>query len=331
MIHFKRYKENPIVTPGLYDWRMASTFNPGVIYDNGRFYLFERAAGSLNPFRCSVGLLASDDGVTFRHLSDQPVFTGDHIALPHASIQDPRVVKIDDTYYMNYAVRPYSYSCIPTGVTLPEYFTPAYDGKTVNPADNVTRSAIAVSKNLVHWKHLCYTTPPGIDDRDNVLFPEKINGKYALLRRPMTAEGAPSMWISYSEDLQQWTTPVCIASPKYHWESAKIGASAPPLKTDAGWLVIYHGVDEKNAYRAGALLLDSQNPEKILARSKEPIIEPETYYEKTGLVIPNVVFPTGNVIVNDQLYLYYGCCDTCISLATIAVDELLNALSAEIL
>ena len=98
----------------------------------------------------------------------------------------------------------------------------------------------------------------------------------------------------------------------------------PPIRTSKGWLTLYHGVDKDNVYRAGAMLLDLEKPEKVIARAKSPILEPQEYYEKFGLFIPNVVFPTGNVVKDGLLHIYYGCCDTAISLATVPLDELVD-------
>ena len=110
----------------------------------------------------------------------------------------------------------------------------------------------------------------------------------------------------------------------YEWEGTKIGAAGSPIKTEKGWLLLYHGVDKKSIYRVGALMLDLDNPQKVIARTKNFIMEPETYYERFGLVIPNVVFPTANVVKDGLLYIYYGCCDTCIALATVPLDELVE-------
>jgi predicted GH43/DUF377 family glycosyl hydrolase len=160
------------------------------------------------------------------------------------------------------------------------------------------------------------------------LFPEKINGKFVLLRRPKEFTGAkygtkqPGIWLSYSDDLMDWTDPKLLAVAMNPWEGDKIGAAASPVRTSEGWLLLYHGVDEKSVYRVGAMLLDIDNPQKVIARTSQFIMQPETYYEKFGLVIPNVVFPTGNVIRDGILYIYYGCCDSNISLARVPVDDL---------
>jgi predicted GH43/DUF377 family glycosyl hydrolase len=195
--------------------------------------------------------------------------------------------------------------------------------------ENSYRSGIAVSDDMRTWEVLGLITPPGVHDRDCVLFPEKIGGRYAMMRRPSEYVGAaygctaPSMWLSYSDDLLTWTDPVLMAQPAQEWEIAKIGAASPPVRTEAGWLTLYHGVDTTSRYRVGVMLLDLDDPARVIARAPEFIMEPEAYYEKVGVIIPNTVFPTANVIVGDELYIYYGCADTCISLATCAVTELL--------
>jgi predicted GH43/DUF377 family glycosyl hydrolase len=325
-----RNSQNPIVVPGILDWRRVATFNPGVIETNGKFYMYERAAGSLRPFQTSIGLLESEDGINFRLVKDEPIFTAEMLGYPGGSVEDARVVKIDDVFYMCYALQPYKFDCWPTGVAVPSYY-PHAEWAENEAEPMITQSGIAVSHDGVHFEHLCYTTPKEIDDRDNALFPEKINGKFALLRRPMEYVGAeygtdvPGMWISYSEDLLTWSKPELVAvAENSAWEGSKIGAAATPLRTDHGWLVLYHGVDANSIYRVGAMLLDLENPAKVVARTQKPIMEPEEYYEKFGLVIPNVVFPTANLIIDDQLYIYYGCCDTSIGLATVALDELLD-------
>lgn len=321
----KRCEKNPIVTPGIYEWRKATVFNPAVIYDNSKFYMLERAAGTLRPHKCYIGLLESDDGITFNHVVDKPVFTPEQVGWPHGSVQDPRVVKFDDTYYMVYAVRPFSiHRGQPADFRLEDYYE-QYNG----PQDNITRSAIAVSKDLINWEHKCFVTPEGVDDRDVILFPEKINGKYAMLRRPMgelcEAYG-PSIWITYSDNLEDWSAPQLVAKPnkKRAWESLKIGGSTPPIKTDKGWLTLYHGVSADMTYAAGAMLLDLEDPAKVLARTAFPILEPLTDYERTGLFIPNVVFPCGNVVKDGIIYIYYGCADLCIAMASAKLDDLVD-------
>jgi beta-1,2-mannobiose phosphorylase / 1,2-beta-oligomannan phosphorylase len=331
---FARHPENPIVTPGLYPWRMATVFNPGVLYDEGRFYMYERTAGHLRPFHCYIGMLESGDGVHFTHVKDQPVFTPEMAGSKYGSVQDPRVVKIDGLYYMTYAFRPYAWNSHPTGVGVPESFEPTFPGFSGRPEENMTRSGIAISEDRVHWRHHSWPTPAELDDRDVILFPEKIGDKFALLRRPLQFVGPeygtehPGIWVCCSEDLERWSEPELIIKPEFAWEDNRIGGSTPPIKTEQGWLVLYHGVENQDpsvrrvCYRLGAMMLDLEDPTKVLARTREPIMEPETYYERFGLYIPNVIFPTANVVVDGLLYLYYGVCDTAIALATVPLDEL---------
>ena len=333
---FSRHPENPIVVPGLFDWRMATVFNPGVLYDEGRFYMYERTAGQLRPFHCYIGMLESDDGVHFTPVGDQPVFTPEMAGSKYGSVQDPRVVKIDGLYYMTYAFRPYAWNSNPTGVGVPESTEPTFPGFSGRPEENQTRSGIAMSEDRVHWKHLCWPTPLELDDRDVILFPEKINGRFALLRRPLQFVGPeygtdyPAIWICFSEDLETWTKPELLVKSEFAWEDNRIGGATPPIKTDKGWLVLYHGVENQDTtkrrvcYRLGAVMLDLDDPTKVIARPANFIMEPETYYEKFGLYIPNVIFPTANIVKEGLLYIYYGVCDTAIALATVPLDDLVE-------
>jgi predicted GH43/DUF377 family glycosyl hydrolase len=337
-LRITRCPENPIVWPGKWDWRMSNVYNPAAIYEDGRFYLYERTAGSLRPHHCYVGLLESEDGVHFRHLSDKPVVSPEMIGAKYGSVQDPRVVKIEDTYYMTFAFRRFAWNIYPTGLGVPEASQGQFPGFDPSKDINQTRSGIAVSKDRLHWEFLGWATPSDIDDRDVILFPEKIAGRFALLRRPIgfvdtdTGHGEehPSIRISYSTDLKMWTEPEIVIRPEFKWEDNRIGGSAPPVRADRGWLVLYHGVENTNpvtrrvVYRLGAMMLGLNNPGKVIARAPDFIMEPEAYYEKFGAFIPNVIFPTGNIVKDGLLWIYYGCCDTAIGLATVPLDELVD-------
>ncbi|MEX0332479.1 MAG: glycosidase [Puniceicoccaceae bacterium] len=328
---FERHPQNPIITPGKETWRQVAVFNPGVVLTgDNKFILYERAAGSLRPFHSSIGALISDDGVNFELAREEPILTGEMVGFPDASIEDARVTKIDDLYYLVFAMQPYSFDCWPNGIGVPEYYSSHYREWKLNKlSPMMTQSGIAVSSNGFDFTFHSFTTPRGIDDRDNVLFPGKFNGKFALLRRPQQFVGErygtdkPGIWISFSEDLNFWEEPGSIAFPEQLWEEKKIGAATTPIETPEGWLCFYHGVDAYDVYRLGAMLLDINNPAKVIARTKNPIMQPTMYYEKYGLVIPNVIFPTDNVLKDDSIFMYYGCCDTSISLATCELDKLL--------
>jgi predicted GH43/DUF377 family glycosyl hydrolase len=327
-LQLNRYGGNPIVIPGKWDWRAVVTFNPAVVLDDaGTFHMLERACSSLDPLKCQFGLLSSSDGYHFEHVVDHPVFTPEQLGTPLGTVEDPRLVKMGDTYYMTYVHRNKASSCHPTGRGIPVYTGP----ENVPAGDpNHYRSGIAISADLRQWEDLGLVTPREVDDRDCILFPEKVNGRYAMLRRPMHYVGPkygcthPSIWISYSDDLKKWEEPTLVASAENEaWEGKKIGASTPPIRTEAGWLVLYHGVDKDIVYRTGVMLLDLDDPSKVVARATGYILEPETYYEKVGLIIPRVVFPSANVVKDGLVYIYYGCADTCISVCTVPLDELL--------
>lgn len=328
-LNIEKYKKNPIVVGGGHSWRKAGTFNPGVIYDNGKFYMYERATESLRPFICHIGLLESDDGYDFKLVKDTPVLSAKDLGYDQGTVEDPRVVKIEDRYYMTFAYRPYTYNCCPNGLGVPDY-TPLV-GK-LDVGVNHTLSAIAVSDDLINFEVISKINTHEVDERDNILFPEKIDGRYCLLRRPKGYVGeaygctGPSIWISYSDDLETWTDPVLLAKAENKWEGGKIGGGGQPIRTEEGWLILYHGVDEKGVYRVGMMLLELDNPEKIIARSDDFIMEPTEYYEQFGLVIPNVIFPTGNVVKDGTLYIYYGSCDTSIAVATVPLEDVLNYL-----
>ncbi|REG89890.1 glycoside hydrolase family 130 protein [Winogradskyella sediminis] len=330
MLEIKRHPKNPIIIPGEQNIRKVVTFNPGAIYNNGKFYLYDRAAETLSPFRTSIGILESENGVDFKPVQDEPVFTSEQLGFEEGSVQDPRVVKIEDKFYMNYAFQPYGFDCHPTGLGVPFYDVSGYPKWKEEAYPMITRSGIAVSDDGITFEQLCYTSPKEIDDRDHILFPEKIDGKYALLRRPIEFVGEeygtdrPGIWLSFSDDLTEWSEPVLIARSEEKWEGKKIGAAANPVKTDKGWLVMYHGVDTGSVYKVGAFLLDLEDPTKMIARTKNYIMEPEEYYEKVGLVIPNVVFPTSLVEKDGLLYIYYGVCDTSICLATVETNQLVD-------
>lgn len=336
---FERHPANPIIRPGRLPWRSCVTFNPGVILDrDGSFLLYERAAGQLRPFHCYIGALRSRDGVRFEHLSDSPVLTPEMAGSVHGSVQDPRVVRIDDLFYMTYAYRPYAWNSNPTGVGVPHSTQAEYPGFDGDPLKNQTRTGIAVSRDGLAWTHHAWATPPDLDDRDVILFPEKIDGRFAILRRPLQFVGPrygtdhPSIWLSYSTDLRAWSEPTLIARPQFAWEDNRIGASTPPIRTRRGWLVFYHGVENQDrsvqrvCYRLGALLLDERDPSRVIGRTREFIMAPREYYEQFGLYIPNVIFPTGAVVKEGILHLYYGVCDTAIALATAPLEEVLAAI-----
>lgn len=332
-MRLRKFEKNPIVAPNPNnDWESLVTCNPGVIYDNGIFYMLYRAAGNDEDHVIRFGLATSKDGFNFERVSDQPVFSPAVDNFDSGCVEDARIVKFDNEYYVTYAFRPF-----PPG----QYWKFAHDVVKVPkcgadaPAavkKNLGNTALAVTTDFKNFRRLGRITSPVLDDRDVILFPEKINNQYVLMHRPKQYIGEkygveyPSIWLKFSDDLLNWEdkeSRLLLAGVKGTWEE-KIGGSTPPLRTDEGWLVIYHGVEAGGLgyYRVGAVLLDLENPLKIIAKAPDFIMEPEYDYEIEGYY-KGCVFPTGNVIVGDTLYVYYGGADKYVGVATCSVKELL--------
>ncbi|MFQ5900941.1 MAG: glycoside hydrolase family 130 protein [Thermodesulfobacteriota bacterium] len=171
------------------------------------------------------------------------------------------------------------------------------------------------------------------ENKDMVIFPEKINRQFAALHRPLSKAifGRPEIWIAYSPDLRHWGNHKVVMSGNSYWDSMKIGASAPPVKLPDGWLEIYHGSSKKDqhdavgVYRAGAVLFDLENPARVIARSKEPILIPEQEYECDGF-LPDIIFPTGVVLRGDDLFIYSGTADMYTAVTKLSLNKVLDSL-----
>jgi predicted GH43/DUF377 family glycosyl hydrolase len=327
--------KNPLLSPNKENaWENLAVCNPGAWHEDGKFYLLYRAAGDDPEHIIRFGLAESKDGENFERVSNDPAF-GPSIDGPDmGGVEDPRIVKFGKEFYVTYAYRPY-----PPG----QYWTFAHDvvrtPETGADApkvyrENIANSGLAVTTDFKTWRRLGRITRPSLDDRDVIFFPEKINGKYYMLHRPKEWVGPeygceyPSIWITASEDLMMWEAPsqILLEGLEGTWEE-KVGGSTPPLKTDEGWLVLYHGVENggQGFYRVGVALLDLNDPTKVKFRLKDWIMEPEYDYETEGFY-NGCVFPTGNMILEDKLYVYYGAADKYIGLATCSVSELLETL-----
>lgn len=327
----ERVNCNPIFVPNPSNsWEELCVLNPAVIFndEDNKFYMFYRAAANDKKHTISLGLATSDDGINFKRYSDKPILSGQEGGCDEGGIEDPRIVKIGDYYYLTYASRvfhPGQY-----WREDKEYFGFQPENGPRSLIYNNTLTHLAVSKDLIHWKKLGRITDPRFDDRDVVIFPEKVNGKYVMLSRGMERCGKgyknekPAIYISFSDDLQIFDNYKLLMKGKTEWESLKIGASCPPVKTKDGWLLIYHGVSAKDSiYRVGAVLLDLNKPTKILNRTKNYIFEPEEDFETKGYY-SGCVFPTGIVERDGKYFIYYGAGDKVIGLATCNKDELLR-------
>jgi len=191
--------------------------------------------------------------------------------------------------------------------------------------------SLAQTEDFTTFERLGMAMSP--EDKNAVLLPRRIRGDWVLFHRPTSVHGA-DVWLSRSSDLRSWRSPELVLDRRQGawWDSARVGMGPPPLETEHGWLVVYHGVRQTVAgglYRAGLALLDLDEPAKVLRRSEEWVLGPGARYEVTGDV-PNVVFPCGLVHrrESDELFLYYGAADTCIGLATARCSEVLEYLLA---
>ncbi len=329
----ERFDGNPILVPDRRRrWEGACVTNPGAWYDGRTVHLLYRAGPDTDAHPIYFGLARSRDGLHFKRVSKRPVFGPSADGFDAGCVEDARLVKFDGAFAVVYAARAF-----PPGaywrknIALTAHNPPLPAEAPAAARLNLTRSGLALTRDFKTWHRLGPITGPTVDNRDAILFPERVGGRYVLLHRPAGWVGRsygcarPSIWISFAGDLLDWTAHELLASPVYAWEALKIGGSTPPIKTPRGWLALYHGVDEDHVYRVGALLLDLRDPRRILARTPEPILEPEMPYEREGLV-PNVVFPTGNVVIRDRLFVYYGGADRVCCAATAPLRDLLDHL-----
>jgi len=329
----KRFEGNPILSPNpINEWENLVSTNPGAWYDEKKkeFYLLYRAAGSDPEHRTYFGLAVSKDGYNFKRLYNMPVFTPSFDGFDAGCVEDPRVVKIGEYFFITYASRPFPPGQYWLGEErsykapkLPDYF-PDYIRK------NNTVTGLAITKDFKTFVRAGILTNPTVDNRDVVIFPEKINGQYYMLHRPMSWIGPeystenPTIWISSSKDILKFPDGKILLTSKYDWE-CKIGANTPPIKTKYGWLLIYHAVGKDKFYRLGALLLDLNDPSIVLHRTPDWILQPEEEYEIHGFY-KGVVFPCGSVVLGDTLFVYYGGADKYVGLATCSMEKLLDYL-----
>jgi predicted GH43/DUF377 family glycosyl hydrolase len=173
------------------------------------------------------------------------------------------------------------------------------------------------------------------ENKDVVVFPEKIGGTFAALHRPVcgTPFTRPEMWVARSPDLLNWGAHAPLSLSSTEWQSGRVGAGAPPVRVPEGWLALYHGnrhptrPGEVGTYYGAAVLLDANDPSRVLKRTAEPFVVPEADFERAGFV-PNVVFPTGIVPNGENLLVYYGAADAVTAVAEFSLAELLGAMSA---
>ena len=346
----KRFTANPIINPrdvkrSREGFEVVCTFNPGAFEFNGRFGLVVRVAErrttdnesveslsisrngeiEFQSFSLTDPKLKSLDSRSFIYNDTEYITTLSHFRLAWSS--DGEKFSVEDSPILSGSSDNESFGIEDTRVTKigSEYFL-TYTGVSSNGYGVQMKS----TTDWKTFKDFGTVLPPF--NKDAVLFDEKINGKYQMLHRPTgSGLGGPYIWSSTSTDLFHWGHHVCVATTRPNmWDSARIGAGSAPIKTEAGWLEIYHGaevVPTGHTYRLGALLLDLDDPTRVIARSQEPIMEPRSNYETDGFY-GNVVFTNGQIVQGDEILLYYGAADTYTCGARFSIKEILNSLKS---
>jgi predicted GH43/DUF377 family glycosyl hydrolase len=332
----QRYGGNPILSPHPdHPWEDLAVFNPAAWYDEkaGEVLLLYRAAESGPEYKCYFGLAKSRDGYHFERVSDEPVLGPSVEGFDGATIQDPRMIKMDGWYYVTYAARHYPFG---------QFWIPEVRKKYITPREcpecfprylriNATLTGLLLTRDFKTWIRAGWLTDPLLDDRDVILFPEKVGGKFVMMHRPREWVGPQygveqaSAWISFADDLMGFRESKLLLTNKYPWETAKMGVNTPPIRTEGGWLSLYHAVGPDKYYRLGAVLLDLDDPSIVRHRTPDWLLQPERDYEIEGFY-RGVCFPCGAVVINGTLFVYYGGGDKYCAVATCALDELVRHL-----
>lgn len=293
----RRFEGNPILGPVATNaWESRRVFNAAACYADRRVHILYRAIGNDGVSR--LGYAGSPDGFRIDERLPSPAFEPNSEA-EKGGCEDPRLTQFDEKFIMAYtALRESNHQHV----------------------YQVSLTSIAVAdfvRKQWNWQER-WLPFPGIRNKDAVIFPRRINGKYVLFHRI-----DPDICVAYSDDFKRWYDMKAVfGSRSDNWDSWKVGAAGPPIEVNEGWLFIYHGVSFERVYSLGVALLDKNDPEVILYRPREPILTPVEDYERLGKV-PNVVFSCGNVLIDDQVLVYYGGADSVLCVAAFSLSELL--------
>jgi predicted GH43/DUF377 family glycosyl hydrolase len=303
---FIRHPKNPILSPDDLPYPANSVFNAAAVVVDGETLLLLRVEDRRGISHFTVA--RSRDGIHDWRIDPEPTLFPSPESHPEEAwgIEDPRITWVEERQQWIIAYTAYSRG-----------------GPLVS---------LAATRDFRTFERLGPVMTP--EDKDAALFPIRFGGRFALIHRPVpgaTSFGA-HMWLSYSPDLKHWGDHQILLRARQGgwWDANKIGLSPQPLRTERGWLLMYHGVRVTAAgclYRLGLALLDLQDPRKVLRRSSEWVFGPREPYERTGDVA-DVVFPCGWIVDGDVMRLYYGAADTTIALATAQLSALLDWLDA---
>ncbi|HVH71171.1 MAG TPA: glycoside hydrolase family 130 protein [Candidatus Dormibacteraeota bacterium] len=287
-----RTRDTPIVSPQGTTWESAGTFNPTVVFHKGKIVMLYRAQDESGTSR--LGYAESKDGVHFTR-RPEPVLAPEADYERDGGVEDPRLQKFGDTYYLTY-----------TG----------YNKKDA-------QLCLATSHDLIHWERKGVILPAYQGNwnkgwtKSGAIVPEKIDGKYWMYWLGTASDKTDQMGLSYSTDLIHWTeateTPVLPKRPG-KFDSRVVEPGPPPILTKEGLVLIYNGADDNLVYCTGIAIFDSRDPRKVLYRSDAPIFTPENEWERVGQV-PNVVFVEGMVPMKDRWLFYYGGADKYVGVA----------------
>ena len=295
---FVRYGPKPLITPEDLPCSADAVFNPGVAEVNGEVVLLLRIEQRQGISQINVA--RSANGVDRWHISDRPLLEPDLPEYPFEEwgCEDARVTQIGPQKWL-------------IAYTAYSRYGPAVALATTEDFETVTRLGIALSPT----------------NKDATVFPKPFGDMWIMLHRPVTG-GQEHIWYACSPQLTHWSLPGVLLPQRNGpwWDGLRVGVGAPPLRTDQGWLLIYHGAKEMGVlpvYRLGLALLDLDNPRKVLARASEWVFAPRADYEQRGLV-PNVVYTCGAIPRGDEVWMYYGAADTVVGLAVAKMRDLLD-------
>ncbi len=318
----ERIPINPILKPNpTNQWESLAVFNTAALYLDGKVHLIYRAIGEdgLSNF----GYASSEDGIHIDKRLHEPVLVAEtsqdidkqqqllssqsyQSGINWGGYEDPRLSKVDDTIYMSYTTYDGMH---PPGVAL----------TSIKQSDFL--------KQKWNWQKPVLLSSPQEAHKNWVIFPEKIKGKYAILHSL-----TPEVLIDYRDSLNFKKNTLInshyqSSGREEQWDNSMRGVGTPPIKTSEGWLVLYHAMDKKDPdrYKIGAMLLDLNDPTKIIYRSSAPLLEPDATYENIGFK-SGVVYTCGALVIDETLYVYYGGADTVICAAFINLKELLSQL-----
>ena len=342
----KRKNENPLLRPGdltagIPGMEITCLLNPGVFKMDGKVWLLLRVAERPEQVEGKISFPVYDENgkIVVMH------FDADD---PDLDASDPRVINYKGKDYLT-TMSYLRLVCSEDGTHFHE--DPAYppifgqgplesfgieDCRVATMADGyyltfTEVSPVAVGVGLISTVDFQQIDRQGMifppHNKDCALWEKKVGGLYYAFHRPSSPElGGNYIWLAESPDRLHWGNHKCIATTREGmWDSVRVGAGAAPVETEAGWLEIYHGADENNRYCLGALLLDKNDPSKVIARSKTPIMEPSAPYEQTGF-FGNVVFSNGQIVEGDTIHIYYGASDEVICAADLSISEILSEL-----